>query len=226
MAIICSKFYWGYYFAPPTINLPKYIDIIDSIIEVRYTKDDEKTEINSVTNEDVIKGALKYSKNDVDYPYYRLFYYIDKYNFKLNNNNNINDKAKEIALKSINIFRKSGIEAKSEEGYDSSRYVYCDMAIGKDKLNNNIVIMSAHGGEKSNDHYPQYNVVYNVDASGNFQLIKKDIYFEDVAGVEGARAHIIAVVFIVLWTIFLAIIFVVLAEAKYLFKNMVKNKFV
>ena len=62
MAVICSKLYWGYYFAPPTIDLPKYLDKIDNVLEVRYKKNDKKTEIINVTSSDISNGAAEYSR--------------------------------------------------------------------------------------------------------------------------------------------------------------------
>ena len=77
-------------------------------------------------------GQQNIQEYDIDYPSYRLFYYIEKYNLKPDNKNKINEKAKQIALKSIEVFIESGTQVKSQEGYDSSRYFYCYLAIGND----------------------------------------------------------------------------------------------
>ncbi|PIE73840.1 MAG: hypothetical protein CSA20_01110 [Deltaproteobacteria bacterium] len=211
-ALVYSKYYWGYYFAPPAIHLPKYLERIDSVLEAQYSENNKDTEITVVASDEIVEGALEYAKRDYDCPYFRLFYYIEKYNFKISGK--VDNRVKEIALKSINFFRASGVEVKSKKGYNSSEYINFCMAIGKNGNNDNVVVLAVGGAEQSNDHHPQYNIVYNIDKANNFQLVKKDVYFEDVAGVEGARIHIILLIFIAFWTLLLFVVFVVFTIVK------------
>jgi len=177
---------------------------------VRYSKKSDKTklEINEVLNSKIEEGALKYSKYQSDYPTYRLFYYLNKYGFVSSISKVASDNYnKELVIQSISKFQQSNILVNSEEGYHSKDWIDGYIAVGEDKANNHLAILAFHGGQASNDHYPQYNIIYKIDKKGIFDVVHEEVYFEDVAGIEGMRTDFLIIVFGVLWTLFLAILF-------------------
>jgi len=212
IAILFSKNYWGYYFKPPSIDLPEYnLVSIDEIVKVRYVEnknDKSKLEIEKVLSSNIDEGALNYSKYQVDYPTDRLFYYVTKYKLKPSNiEPSYSHLTRDIAIRALSKLRQSGIIVTSEKGYNSSNFILGYIAVGKRKNGNNLVAIAIKGGQESNDHYPQYNVVYEMDDFGNFVLLNQDVYFEDTAGIEGARAYLVAVFLGILWTAFIFAVF-------------------
>lgn len=80
-----------------------------------------------------------------------------------------------------------------EPGYRSARDLRGLIVLAKGVDGNDYVLAALNGGEVSNDHYPQYHLIFRVDG-GALRLVSSDRYFQDFAGIEGARWWMFAVV--------------------------------
>ncbi len=65
--------------------------------------------------------------------------------------------------------------------------------------NANYIFVGLHGGEVSNDHYPNYEFLF-VEKNNQYELIKKQRFYTDVAGIEGLEYANIAPFFSLLLT--------------------------
>jgi len=50
--------------------------------------------------------------------------------------------------------------------------------------NTKYIFVAVEGGEISNDHFPFYEFLF-AEKNGNYQLVKKQMFFTDAAGIEG-----------------------------------------
>lgn len=66
--------------------------------------------------------------------------------------------------------------------------------------NKTFIFAGLRGKEVSNDHYPYYEFLF-VENNGNYNLIKKQKYYIDVAGIEGLEYANIAPIFSLLLTV-------------------------
>jgi hypothetical protein len=78
-------------------------------------------------------------------------------------------------------------------GYPYARELRGLIVLAKGVDGNEYVLAALNGGQVSNDHYPQYHLLFRVD-SGALRLVSSDRYFQDFAGIEGARWWTFAVV--------------------------------
>jgi len=102
----------------------------------------------------------------------------------------------------------SGLVLQGAPGYEYARYARGFLVAGRTSSNKRAWILSAIGGEVSNDHHP----VYEIQFADGGALTRSHVYFEDIAGIEGARWYVVsAVVFIAGALLFTATLGIVLS---------------
>lgn len=84
----------------------------------------------------------------------------------------------------------SGVVLDGAPRYAYAKYVRGFLLVGRTRSNDRVWIWSAIGSEVSNDHHP----VYDFQFADSGELTRFHIYFEDIAGIEGARWSVVAVV--------------------------------
>jgi len=217
--LLFSKLYWGYFFYPPSIELPNYdIDRIEVLVRLDKYKAFDRTknlELKKVKTKDIEKSAFLYSLHESDTPTSRLPYYLKKYHLMPVNNEILNEfEIQDIAIKAFSHMRKANIFVSSTEGYYSQRQAFGYLAIGTLNNKDTIIIITISGGQVSNDHFPQYNVVYSMDSVGELKLLNQTVYYEDIAGIEGFRFFYAIILFAVVWTLLLIVIAIIYFFAK------------
>lgn len=75
------------------------------------------------------------------------------------------------------------------EGQDNQRYLF----------------VMADGGQVSNDHYPHYRLLYSLEPNGKLTLVSNQLFYFDIAGMEGMEWDGIFELFTIA-AVFLAII--------------------
>jgi hypothetical protein len=80
-----------------------------------------------------------------------------------------------------------------DPGYPYARELRGLIVLAKGVDGNEYVLAALNGGQVSNDHYPQYHLIFRVDG-GSLRVISSERYFQDFAGIEGARWWTFAVV--------------------------------
>lgn len=182
--------YWGYYFKRPSIfKAVKNIDKINSISHVSTTSIDERFDISQT------RQGIR-DLNDRSDPYYQN---------------------RDRAFMTILDHKPVELQKWIRTGIDSTKIYYEDLSLITEKIkHSNIIVpakdgyeeydgnnlsglvidfysknknrycyVSLSGGQVKNDHYPYYEFLFQ--RSNNPTLINKQMYFVDLAGMEGSE---------------------------------------
>ena len=60
----------------------------------------------------------------------------------------------------------------------------------KGKDGREYLFVTANGGQVSNDHYPHYRLLYNRRSDGSLKILSHQVFYFDVAGIEGMRWYV------------------------------------
>ena len=211
LSVYFSKNYWGYYFVPPkTFFSKKDSASIESIAKFLYKYDKGELEVENIFNSDLLNAHENYSRAPWDFPSSRLYAAIveNKKIPKIINplsEHEISTLIDEILR--LNIFVK--------DNYGNSEWFSGSVAKGRDSDGNFVVFAALMGNEVSNDHYPLYDLIFSASGSNKYQLTALNIYFEDVAGLEGLRLLRCILIASVVWN---GLLIFVIGLFKLLFK--------
>jgi len=89
----------------------------------------------------------------------------------------------------------TGLLSKSSPGYDSSLGLSGILIDGTDPEGRRLVCIGARGGQVSNDTYPYYEFAFRARSAATPEVLYQDgqLFFYDVAGMEGLEWYVIAV---------------------------------
>ena len=184
LAISCSKFYWGYYFSrPPVFEETNIFDKVPAVVFIQIDKDD--TGKHSLTSDSSETFSRVNNPTDPD-EYYALNERILK---DLANRNLLPaEPAKTLDgyPDLVALIHKSSVLVPSAKGYDSAARMNGVAVRALDKSGSPFLFIGLRGWQESNDHYPFYEMLFrgNKDSS-EFTLIRSQMFYFDVAGMEG-----------------------------------------
>jgi hypothetical protein len=107
---------------------------------------------------------------------------------------------------------ESGAVVRATPGYEGpyARYIRGFLVDSRTASGERAWIMSAIGGEVSNDHH----AVYDLQVSDTGAVRKVHVYYEDIAGSEGVRWYVVAGVVFVAGTLFLTALFILMSSGR------------
>jgi hypothetical protein len=203
--------YWGYAFKRPTVfkeiesankilQCSKVINYDSTGLKPLYVLIDTTSKFeNSFGRKDpyydnVGRAFMVFQYNS--YSYGGLYDFLDIY-YDTTKNLPVNE------LESIDKqIQKSGIVVKGEQKFEYDHLGQFEGVITKFKATDNktYIFAGLNGREVSNDHYPFYEFLF-VEKNEKYNLIKKQIYYTDLAGIEGLEFANILPLFSLLLTI-------------------------
>ncbi len=80
---------------------------------------------------------------------------------------------------------RCGVLVPSSPGYDSAKSLRGICSEFNDGHGSDLVFFGLRGGQVSNDHYPYYEILFDRTAGGDLKLIESQMFYFDVAGMEG-----------------------------------------
>lgn len=184
LAIYCSKLYWGYYFSRPSVfEEANTFDKVPAVIYFKMDKDNAGK--NSLTSDSSETFSRINNPTDSD-DYYALKERILK---------NLAPR-KLLPAEPANTFdgfpdlntliHKSGVLDPSDGKYDSWSKRSGVAVQALDKSGTPFLFIGLRGGQISNDHYPFYEILFRGNKeSSEFDLIRSQVFYFDVAGMEG-----------------------------------------
>lgn len=115
--------------------------------------------------------------------------------------NNPKLKVSKYALQSIDKqIERSHLVDKGEKNYDSSGQLNGIVTEFVTEDNVKYVFAGLSGGEVANDHYPKYEFLF-AEKNNQYELINKQRFYIDIAGIEGLEYANIAPFFSILLTV-------------------------
>lgn len=137
--------------------------------------------------------------------------------------NNPNQKASKNLLSSIyKQIIESNLIDKGEKGWDTSGQINGIVTEFVTEDNDKYVFAGLSGGQISNDHYPYYEFLFAVKDNQN-ELIKKQRFYTDVAGIEGLEYANLAPFFSLLLTAVGVIIEIIIGTTNRIMKSRKKT---
>jgi hypothetical protein len=110
----------------------------------------------------------------------------------------------------------SGIVLSGAPGYNYARFVRGFAVSGRTRAGERAWIWSAIGGEVSNDRHPVYDLMF----SNSGTLTRSHLYFEDIAGFEGLRWHVVAVVVFIAGALLFTVIISIVVTARFVARRL------
>ena len=186
-----EKMYWGYWLKRPELPKEVYqISKVNALIPVMTECKNNNEKYFILDHDYSIEQNLKDAKAD---PYYNLeerllFFLIEEDLMPNTLTYQISYPLYYDLVKETDIFKKT-----QQTNYHKADYLKGLIAEIKSKQNEDMVIMCLRGGQVENDHYPYYELVFIKNSKNKFELVNSQMFYFDIAGLEGR--------FIILWFI-------------------------
>lgn len=199
-----SKSYWGYFlFRPPP--LVEIADVLGQpVVAVVATPDDADAQSDFVVHPSGSPDKdLAYARrNPYDAPEGRLL-------LELNRRGQL-PAAYATSLSHLPpllpLVRRSGLIVPAEPGYDGDRQLGGYVVDAVDSSGTRLVFLAICGSQISNDHYPYYEMLFMAPpGSSDLKHVRSQMFFYDVAGIEGAEWYVMGLGF---WLMGMPIVFI------------------
>ena len=211
-----SKVYWGYWFDPPSI-VPwvQQLQTADAIVFVECQPGTAPT-VKEVPVDERRRSAGWYRESSRDYPGYQVRAAVDA--TRLPVSTNLFSAAD--ASKACTGLFASGAVVDPAPGYNGpyARYIRGFLVDGRKPSGERVWIFSGIGGEVANDHH----AVYDLQFSDSGAVTKVHVYYEDIAGIEGVRWYVVAVIVFVAGMLLLASLFIVVSSGRFAAKQLTR----
>lgn len=199
-SLVCSKVYWGYYFYPPTINFKKF-DIVSysPILGFRYDTRNKsfrsKVVTKVITLEDEYLYEEEFLNKDYYYPSYRIFANIHSHGIERDNSATtvLDEEVKSIIDL---LLRRKFFEYGTDEYPATNDFSGYALRVTTEK-NKILYVFSIMSGPVENDHYPLYDIILSYNNGNITSITYENKYYEDVAGIEGVRAPLLFIIFLI-----------------------------
>src|SRR5262249_17183787 len=211
-----SNVYWGYWIEPPSI-VPwvQQLQTANAIAFVECQPGAAPT-VKEVPAEERRRSAGWDRESAPDYPVYEVLAAVEATRLPV---------ATDIfgaadAKKACAGLFASGAVVDSTPGYTGpyARYIRGFLVDGRKPSGERVWIFSGIGGEVANDHH----AVYDVQFSDTGAVTKVHVYYEDIAGIEGVRWYVVAVIVFAAGTLFLAALFIVVTSGRFVAKRVAR----
>jgi len=196
-----SRVYWGYWIAPPSIKpWVQQLQAADGIVFLEC-QPHTAAAVKGVPPDERQRSAEWYRESSRDYPGYQVLAAVEATRLPISTA--VFTPAD--ANKACTGLFDSGVVVGPKPGYEGpyARYVRGFLVDGRTTSGERVWIMSAIGGAVSNDHH----AVYDLRFSDSGAVRNVHVYYEDIAGIEGARSYVVAGVVFVAGTLFLGTLF-------------------
>ncbi len=174
-----SKNYWGYYFTRPGLlpSLSSFSKIEDIVnLDMGIGTHIFEQDIYSISKE-----IERFKEN----PYYSrdgkaFSYFIDR--GILSSEQTF---PKIIDFSTFHhLIKTAPIYRIPDKGYEEHFYMNGFAITGQSATGQSLLYLSIFGGQVSNDHHPFYELLFNF-SDGHYELIDSQVFYVDVAGIEG-----------------------------------------
>lgn len=180
IGLVFSRFYWGYWMSPPSVE-PWLSDLVSVQSVVHFKSKGMVWEMSAVSREELREAAARYKQSPTDCPWNRLPGVLSHLHIEPRAESTTHLPEVAEVLRSV---MGSGLLVHGKDGYSDATSLKGYVATGRDSTERCVVVVSAMGGQASDDHYPIYDFFFD-GLSG--PLLYHNAYFEDVAGIEGFR---------------------------------------
>ena len=82
-----------------------------------------------------------------------------------------------------------------DPGYDDAKMLCGVVVEAKDRTGKNYLFFGGNGRQVSNDHYPYYEFLFEMPDNGEARMVSSNLFYYDVAGVEGFEWYAMFLVF-------------------------------
>jgi hypothetical protein len=194
--LILSKYYWGYWISPPTIA-PELTQLEEMHffveLEPRGSAPDLAWTVQPVSIAEIEDGATDHARSPVDAFRMRLHAAVHaRFSTRALSSLRVPDPGLLTAIEEK--VGASPVLVKGDSGYNRALELRGHAAGGPVRSGETLVALALDGWDVSNDHRPLYDFVFACSSSGaDCRTIRQQQYFEDVAGIEGARWPILSV---------------------------------
>ena len=192
LAAAFSRLYWGYWFARPAV--PREVAGLASVAAVIPVE--TRTETNGERRLAAVAGcdlrAVVTAARGEEDTYYCL---TQRLLLALDDRTLLPAEATPdlSALPPLfPLLRASGLLVDPEEGYATSDQLGGVVVDAVARDGRRCVLLGLTGGQQSNDHYPYYEFVFSSHEGGGLAFDRGQVFFYDVAGIEGAEWPIVA----------------------------------
>lgn len=186
-----SKSYWGYWFSRPSLD--------SRIVEARRyvgvaflkTGGESKRPLAWVDEDDAtVSQALKLYQDDAyTYGHQRVLQALDTRGIL-----GALPRQKLVELPPISdLVQTTGALIKPDPGYETSGARIFGLALQAEDANGRrLLFVGLQGGQVANDHYPTYEFLFAAaPGTDRFELVSRNRWFIDIAGIEGAEWYIL-----------------------------------
>lgn len=189
--LVFSKWYWGYWVSPPTVA--SWLDELATVesISATYCKPGVPVSVEPIASSDIPKFANLYRRSPADYPNERGFAALVEAGIRTAPATVSRADAQAIC----DATQAATFLVAAEPGYRYGRHISALLVTGMTASGQHVAILSAKSGELSNDHFGLYDVRFAESPPARWHANAHHVYFEDIAGIEGARWWFAAIVF-------------------------------
>ena len=183
-----SRYYWGYWLSPPAVG-PTVRDLASlngfASLDPERSAPDLGWKISMLSLADIRQGAEWYRESPIDAFWFRLHAAVDDEDLQ------VTSPLVTPELLLARIEKEVGASTlllDGEPGYPFAKRLNGFAAFGPSRSGETLVVLALKGSEVSNDHYPVFDFVYACGVTEErCRLVRQNLYFEDVAGIEGFR---------------------------------------
>ena len=213
--MIVSRLNWGYWVRPPSIV--SWVDELQSVESRGYVECEPHmpARARNIPDSALHQGAAAYRESQKDYPGYQLLAALEDTRRTIARDAVVDRDANKLCEG----LYASGIVLSGAPGYKYARFVRGFVVSGPTEAGERVWIWSAIGGEVSNDHHPVYDLMFSSGGT----LTRSHLYFEDVAGLEGLRWHIVSVVVFIAGALLVTAIFSIVEAARFVARRLTRS---
>jgi hypothetical protein len=189
VSILLSRYYWGYFFSRPgvlpEVNEIAHVHRIIPIMTVRNTAGEYEFAVRSYS----LARELAYAE---EYPYENLAQRILVY---LHHKHLLPNTITQSLSPYTQLYQQlpqTGLLAKAKPGYTTSGELRGVLVVASTVTEARYVFLSVTGQQVENDHYPFYEMMFDVSAQSEQPVfVRGQRFFYDVAGLEGFEWYVV-----------------------------------
>lgn len=191
-----SKLYWGYFFVRPGVP-PRILDAEQyrTLTTFRSIPEGPETATGLVAKKDAAEPARLLNlvrTESYDFSNLKVLEEVDRRG-QISALPRMDD-AQVSAL--LELIKESDVLEEPKRGYDDEQWLNGLALEALQADGTRLLYIAAQGGQVSNDHYPNYQLLFEVVPNHPPRLVESTTFFNDVAGVEGMEWPFFFVAFV------------------------------
>jgi hypothetical protein len=184
-----SRYYWGYWFSPPALGpTVRGFARLNAFVSVDAAAPAPNLgwKVSALSPAQISEGASAYRDSPVDAFWFRMHAAVENANLQLIPE--ASPAPERVLARLEKQVAASELLVDGEPDYPFAKRLNGFAAIGPARSGDTLVVLALKGSEMSNDHYPVFDFAYVCGVrEDRCRLIQQNLYFEDVAGIEGFR---------------------------------------